>query len=34
MRPSRWAWGGGGGSGGVFTNYVLSLNFRTIRFMY
>ena len=25
---------GGGGSGGVFTNYVLSLNFRTIRFMY
>ena len=27
-------WGGGGGSGGVFTNYVLSLNFRTIRFMY
>ena len=32
MRPSRWA--GGGGSGGVFTNYVLSLNFRTIRFMY
>ena len=33
MRPSRWAWGRGG-SGGVFTNYVLSLNFRTIRFMY
>ena len=32
MRPSRWV--GGGGSGGVFTNYVLSLNFRTIRFMY
>ena len=26
--------GWGGGSGGVFTNYVLSLNFRTIRFMY
>ena len=25
---------GGGGSGGVFTNYVLSLNFRTIRFTY
>lgn len=25
---------GGGGSGGVFANYVLSLNFRTIRFMY
>ena len=25
---------GAGGSGGVFTNYVLSLNFRTIRFMY
>ena len=33
MRPSRWV-GGGGGSGGVFANYVLSLNFRTIRFMY
>ena len=31
MRPSRWV---GGGSGGVFANYVLSLNFRTIRFMY
>lgn len=26
--------GWGGGSGGVFTNYVPSLNFRTIRFMY
>ena len=26
--------GWGGGSGGVFANYVLSLNFRTIRFMY
>ena len=26
--------GWGGGTGGVFTNYVLSLNFRTIRFMY
>ena len=35
MRPSRWVGvGGGGGSGGVFTNYVRSLNFRTIRFMY
>ena len=32
MRPSRWV-GGGGGSGGVLANYVLSLNFRTIRFM-
>ena len=31
MRPSRWV--GGGGSGGVLANYVLSLNFRTIRFM-
>ena len=30
MRPSRWV---GGGSGGVLANYVLSLNFRTIRFM-
>ena len=28
-------WGGGeGGGGGVFTNYVPSLNFRTTRFMY
>ena len=26
--------GWGGGSGGVFTNYVPSLNFRTTRFMY
>ena len=27
-------WGGEGGSGGVFTNYVPSLNFRTTRLMY
>ena len=36
MRPSRGVgWEGGGGeSGGVLTNYVPSLNFRTIRFVY
>lgn len=38
MMPSRGAKGGGGsggaGRGGLFTNYVPSLNFKTIRFVY